>query len=72
MAIRKKDRPQYLEDLRQVKQMTFWGYSKLVVEEAKKTGREIDEKLVYRVVAGQFKDRHILETIKIILNRYDL
>lgn len=72
MAIRQKDRVQYLEDLRQVKEMTFWGYSKLVVEEAKRNGREVSEKTVYRVVSGKFKDRHLLETIRIILNRSEL
>ena len=72
MAIRKRDRNQYLIDLNEIKGMTFWGYSKLVVAEAEKNGRSIDEKTVYRIVSGQLKDRNLLETIKTILNRIDL
>lgn len=72
MAIRKRDRIQYLADLKEIKEMTFWGYSKLVVAEAERIGRKIDEKTVYRIVSGQLKDRQLMETIKVILNRYEL
>jgi hypothetical protein len=72
MAIRKKDRAQYMSDLKEVKESTFWGYSKLVVAESERKGRKIDEKTVYRVVSGQLKDRQLMETIKVILNRYEL
>lgn len=72
MAIRKRDRVQYLADLKEIKEMTFWGYSKLVVAEAERIGRKIDEKTVYRIVSGQLKDRRLMETIKVILNRYEL
>jgi hypothetical protein len=72
MAIRKRDRVQYLADLKEIKEMTFWGYSKLVVAEAERIGRKIDEKTVYRIVSGQLKDRQLMETIKVILNRYEL
>jgi len=72
MAIRKKDRVQYMEELSEIKEMTYWGYSKLVVKEPERKGRNIDEKTVYRVVSGQLKDRQLMETIKVILNRYEL
>ena len=61
-----------MSDLKEVKESTFWGYSKLVVAESERKGRKIDEKTVYRVVSGQLKDRQLMETIKVILNRYEL
>jgi hypothetical protein len=67
MAIRRKDRPQYLAELNEIRQNTFFGYADRVVDNCRKSGREVNRKVVYRVISGQLKDQFILDKIKTVL-----
>jgi hypothetical protein len=67
MAIRRKDRPEYLVQLAEVRQNTYFGYGEKVFAAAQKSGNQITHKEIYRVVSGQLKSWEILNLIKAVL-----
>ena len=67
MAIRRKDRPEYLAQLAEVRQNTYFGYGDKVFAEAQKVGHPVTYKEIYRVVSGQLKSWEILNIIKTVL-----
>lgn len=67
MAIRRKDRPQYLAILKEVKGLTYFGYTDKVISSAQKKGMPVTPLQVYRVVSGQLKDWTLLNEIKDVL-----
>lgn len=67
MAIRRKDRPQYLAVLNEVKGLTYFGYTEKVISAAQKKGKPVTQSQVYRIISGQFKDWALLNEIKEVL-----
>jgi len=68
MAIRRKDKAQYLAQLQEVKGLTYFGYSDKVISAARNIGMNVEALQIYRVVSGQLKDWNLLRLIHHVLS----
>lgn len=67
MAIRRKDRPEYLAKLEEVRGLTYFGYGDKVQSAAKLAGMDLCHHQIYRVVSGQLKNWEMLNIIQQVL-----